>query len=1133
MQLFRLLSALRAVVASLALFAGATGVAALTDQLDEARAQNAVTGAIRGIVSEAADAAPLPGVIVQLTSPALFGSRSTVTDEQGEYLFTGLPPGQYAALFSFNGVSVERNGITVNASHVAPVYQSIDLGSGLSTSELIEIEDAPPAIDPTSSIQGLTIGSGAIRYLPTFSRTFEETLNTAAGAQVDRLGPAFSGSTSLENQYTVDGANTTTLRYGASGSSIIHDFIAETEVITGGYNAEYGRSTGAVVNVATKSGSNLVAGSVFGYLSAGALAGDPARTQTQGAAIDSQAKSLYDATFGVEVGGPVIPDRLFFFVGFAPRRGVLETTRITKRQLDCRGVDPATGGLGATCDARPLADGGLADGIPDRVPETGQLLYEDVDREVRRGQTSSYVAIGKLSFALGGEHQGQVSLLADRSAASAPGIVGLRGIGTDTTSLTLDGAARFTSRFHQGKTELEALIGWHRAATDITAIDAGGDALPNQTLLGTTLGSVAGFGGESARTAAACRDGGEDDLAPLIANCPMDSAGYVIGGPGLLTHAVEERWAGRLGALRRFDFFGDHELKAGVDLEQNRRSAPRLYSGGAQVFNVVGQLAHVQRFVRLAPAEGDLSPFDDECRTAGADGEILTVRCAHLDYREGAFGTAVDGETFNWSGYLRDSWRPLPNLTLNLGVRYEEQRLRYAEQVRGKIDPLSGVRFGKNAVVLRDQWAPRLGALYDWTAVGRSKVYAHWGRYYESIPLDINDRSFGGEVVYQQDFTPTECGPDDPNIGGPNGAGCLASDKVGDLGETIIGSSGTLVAPGLEGQYLDETLAGVEYEIWPDLVLGVALQHRTLGRVIEDVSPDGAVTYLVANPGSFSAREERALEERIAKSGDDAERARLQYELELYRGIRNFDRPVRDYTALTLTARHHLTRAFYLQASYTYARTRGNYPGTLSYDNAQVDPNNSSQYDLIELLDNRRGPLPHDRPHALKLDGFTTFELGERDRLTVGARFRMISGAPVNALGGHPFYGPNEVFLLPRGSLGRNEPDHNLSVRVAYAKDLGRGMTLELFADVFNLYDRQGTTGVDETYAPAFTDNTTRSISGGSYEDLIWLKASDGGGRETDDAGVPFGPAVGNLNFRNTAARAAPIATQLGMRLMF
>ena len=1094
----------------------------------QVRAQSATAGAIVGVVVDDATGEPLAGVIVEATSISLLGKRASLTDADGVYKLSELPPGQYVVAFYLDELAAKRGGITVGVQKATPVFQRLVIG------EVIVIEDAAPAIDPTSTTQGLTVDGHAMRHLPTSGRAFEDFLTAAPGAQLDRLGAAFSGSTSLENQYTVDGVNTTTLRFGASGTSVIRDFVEETEIITGGYNAEYGRSSGAVINVATKSGSNVLAGSVFGYLASGALAGDPVRNQTQGSSIDAFTKTRYDASFGVELGGPIVEDRLFFFVGFAPRRSTTETTRITKRQVDCFG--PGPGGALSACDSRPVSEGGFGDGVPDRIPETQQLLYEDLDRETRGGTTDSYAAIGKLSFAWSADHQGLVSLLADRSVATAPGVVGVDA-DLETTSLTLDGVVKWTSRFHGGKTELEAIAGWHRNDLDAGAADERLDRQPLQHLVAGQLGDYAGFGGESARTLAGCRDGGDDDLYPLIANCPMDSAPYATGGPGLLLRSQEERRSGRLGAIRRFRFFGGHEVKAGLDVEQNLRRSPRLFSGGAYVRNIVGQLVLLQRFVKLQPPGADPAPYDDECRNSNADGTVDVFPCARLGDREDSFGTSVDGETFNWALYLRDSFRPIADLTLNVGVRYEEQRLRYAEQVRGQTDPVTGRRFGKNAMVLRDQWSPRLGAIYDFTSAGRSKVYAHWGRYYESIPLDINDRSFGGEVVHVQNFSPDQClGPGqvpDPRIGGPNGNGCVASTDAAAFGDAVVGAGGTLILPGIRGQYLDESLGGVEYELWPDLVVGVAVQHRRLGRIIEDLSPDGGGTYLVANPGSFSADEERALEAKLAAAEDPAVRERLAYELELYRGVRDYDRPQRDYTALTLLARHRLVDRLYLQASYTYSRTRGNYPGTLSYDNAQVGPNNSTQYDLVELLVNRRGPLPQDRPHFVKLDGAYSLPLGPSQVLTLGVRFRASSGVPITALGTHPLYGPNEVAILPRGALGRTSFDHNLSLRLAYARGLGRGMTLEVFADVYNVYDRQSAITVDETYAPALGNNTTRGISGGSHEDLVFLKAQGSDGREIDDSGAPYGPAAGNLNFRNPTARTSPIATQLGMRLVF
>src|SRR5262249_50815401 len=152
------------------------------------------------------------------------------------------------------------------------------------------------------------------------------------------------------------------------------------------------------------------------------------------------------------------------------------------------------------------------------------------------------------------------------------------------------------------------------------------------------------------------------------------------------------------------------------------------------------------------------------------------------------------------------------------------------------------------------------------------------------------------------------------------------------------------------------------------------------------------------------------LVDQIARAADPADKARLQRELQLFRGIRGFDKPVRDYDAIELTIARRFAQGLYVQGSYTYSRTRGNYPGSLSYDNGQIDPNISSQYDLIELLANRAGALPQDRPHSIKLDAYYTWALDNTSVLTIGTRGRLISGIPRNALGSHYLYGPNESF---------------------------------------------------------------------------------------------------------------------------
>src|SRR5262249_20032757 len=105
-------------------------------------------------------------------------------------------------------------------------------------------------------------------------------------------------------------------------------------------------------------------------------------------------------------------------------------------------------------------------------------------------------------------------------------------------------------------------------------------------------------------------------------------------------------------------------------------------------------------------------------------------------------GFTADTTTLNESVYLRDSWNLgfAPGLTLNLGLRWEGQQVK---DVNGKIQ-----------IGIYDNWAPRIGLAYDVLAKGRSKIYASYGRFYESIPLDINDRQFSGEGLVFQALSP-------------------------------------------------------------------------------------------------------------------------------------------------------------------------------------------------------------------------------------------------------------------------------------------------------------------------------------------------------------------------------------------
>jgi outer membrane receptor protein involved in Fe transport len=1097
-----------------------------------ADAQSLTTGAIQGVVTDGKD--PLGGVTVIVTSPGS-APQDAITDEDGSYKITGLVPGTYRVSFYFGDSSVEHDAVQVGVDQTTHVYEKIRIGD----TTTYHVDGTPPPIATTSTAHQLKTDRNGFESLPIPGPTFGSALGSIPGSANDGVGTAFSGSTSLENRYIVDGVDITGLTYGDIGTPVLNEFIQEMEVITGGYNAEYGRATGGIVNIVTRSGTNTLRGSIFGTLTPGWLTAATKAAPVNASSIDVTANRAYAGTLGFELGGPIVKDKAWFYVGFAPQFSNTDYTRTTKSQTDCRTV--MDNGKLSSCER------GAGDGGPDIDPKTGFFVTDVLDREVRTATSRSYSVLAKASFAPSSRDQAQLSLIALPSTGESPGLYGLPTSGTRTSGLTTDAAARWTSKFFGGATEVQALIAWHRSTLDSGSLDPSLDDQPLQILQDGNLGTWSGLGGESAATARGCSDGGANDLYPNITNCPMSTRSYAIGGPGSIIHDREERRAARLGVIERVRAAGTHELEAGVDVEDDTKERARLYSGGAYLINSVGaQQIQVLRWAELA-APGDMDPrFDKTCSTPNPSGgsigmSTLAFRCAYLGGAVGSPGTRVGGETLNAAAYLRDSWQPRPNLTINLGVRYEEQQLRYASALRHTIDPLTGNHIGDTAMSLRGNFAPRVGVIYDPTAEGRSKVYAHWGRFYESVPMDINDRSFGGEVSDTQIYTttasppnPPPCGPPDPKLGGADGRGCLSATSPPDS-ERLIGSSGVLVAPGIQAEYIDEVMAGGEFAVIPNVVVGLAVQHRRLGRAIEDVSTDGANTYIIANPGEWSTHDERVLMQQIATTTDKVQRQRLEHQLDMFKGIRAFDKPVRDYDAIELSVARRFAKGLYLQASYTYSRAEGNYPGSVSYDNGQIDPNISSQYDLIELLANRRGLLPQDRPHSIKIDAYDSFHVAG-GRVTLGGRVRAISGIPENALGAHYLYGPDESFLLPRGQLGRTELEHGVDLHVAYRRALSSTVAAEVFVDIFNLYNRQGTFYVDDTYAPSVrrgtgaaggAPNNVNPISGGTYEDLIWAKTLDAQGTETSV------PTARNPNFHQTTARYAPASAQVGFRLTF
>jgi hypothetical protein len=355
---------------------------------------------------------------------------------------------------------------------------------------------------------------------------------------------------------------------------------------------------------------------------------------------------------------------------------------------------------------------------------------------------------------------------------------------------------------------------------------------------------------------------------------------------------------------------------------------------------------------------------------------------------------------------------------------------------------------------------------------------------------------------------------------------------------TLLGGGIEYVSPGLRGQYTDEVVLGSEYELSSRFKVGANYIYRDLPIVIEDISVDGGNNYLITNPGyNFDAEADR-LRGRAATlmaSGSDADKALADVLLgraASLDAVNHVDKPSRNYNAVQLSATQRPSKASLLIASYTYSRSKGNYPGLFSTETGQNDPNITSLYDLPDLMANRYGALGLDRPHNIKLDGFYMFDLHGAGQIVVGGSFRGQSGIPHNVLGAHPIYGSGEAYLLGRGTAERSPFSTQLDARLSYGHPLTKTTKLEGFVTVFNVLDEQAQLNQDENY----TYDAANPIIGGAPSDLAHLKTIDPvTGRELNVT-----PIV-NKNYGHTGGNTAqithviqsPRTVQLGVRLTF
>ncbi len=385
--------------------------------------------------------------------------------------------------------------------------------------------------------------------------------------------------------------------------------------------------------------------------------------------------------------------------------------------------------------------------------------------------------------------------------------------------------------------------------------------------------------------------------------------------------------------------------------------------------------------------------------------------------------------------------------TISAGLRYERQEL-----------------IGDaNSVTFDDNWAPRLGITWDPTGSGRMKVFASYGLYFARVPNDLALLTFGGggRVIWADYFDPELTQPV------PNGV-----EALGTRVHLVISSgSPAVIAPDAKSTYIQEAVAGFEFEALPQLTLGIQYLYRDMPRVLEDVANAAAVLY-------FTGDSDAAVRY-IGNPREGSPPTVLD--------VGTFEDPIHTYHSLELTANKRFSMRWTLIGSYRYSQLEGTYEGFYRNDNNQPNPAISSMFDYpiddpsytaigvpvygfsgdIRYLGKRgAGPLPNDRPHQLKLWGSYTVT----EALSVGAGVWATSGRPLTPFAADPVLArPGDIPEAPRGSgietedgfMKRTPSYWSFDVHADYQFPVGRGR-LVLVIDVFNLLDSQDAIDYDQ-----------------------------------------------------------------------
>jgi hypothetical protein len=999
------------------------------------------TGGMQGTVKDPSGAV-VTHAQVTLTAASLVGTKTSETDDNGYYRFANLPPGVYTLTITAKGFSTaKRDGVTIEVGHLPTIDVALEVGT---SGTVVEVTGEAPAIDVTTNTTLTNITQDVVQDVP-HGRSFQSVIQFAPSARNEPLagsnpynggtgtggtspgngsngssfGFSVAGGSDSENSYLVEGQETANLVGGFSHTNVPFDFIQEVEIKSSGVEAEYGGALGGVVNVVMKKGSNSYHGSVFAQFENDALNGSPVAYQrydplgSPGVTGTDGVNPVTDVAYqqyqpkkpktsdvfpGFTFGGPILKDKVFFFVAANPEWTNLE------RKIN---YGPANGGIVpfSRNTQTYYSTARIDASVSQKVRVFGSWLYQ-YQRQSGENLPTSDSTNGLLNVATGCESfgtncpAGAIPKFAYSHALgyAAPNIT--TNVGADISiNSRLVATTRFGYYFENyhdlGFPTSGQLTFWNNSGIGVT--DAFGTPLP------ASLANSNGFFNAANNQNYTTRD------ANKAIQFDQDLAWFKSG------------WG------------GTHNFKFGYQLNRLSNSLAQRYNEPATFFNV----GDIQAGTKASPnplfvPTAVYAPSSSNGAAACAQLEAQYNKPGDIPTCGGQFGyiTITDfgslgkATSFNHGLFAQDSWTVHSGITLNFGVRFDKEYLPGEGGAPGVTN--RPINFGWG-----DKIAPRIGGAWDVFKDGKMKVFASYGRFYDIMKLNLAISSFGGQYwqncVYGLNTSDlTQIAPLFNNggryCGGPGTdsttqANSVANTAPGVPGVTFIENTNFRafpttcstcsatqegVAPGLKPYTQHESVFGIDYQIARNLAFEARWDRRRLDHVIEDsalFNPAIGETFVINNPGQgvgstfsgfwnflygCSASNPTACANFVVPQAPPL--LSVPQICDPNTGLcpqQNLIQAARSYDGVELRLTKGISQHWFGMFSYTYSKLRGNYTGLTTTDVAdggggRNSPNNSRSFDESYFSFNANGGsssglLPTDRPHAFK--GYAYYEL--------------------------------------------------------------------------------------------------------------------------------------------------------------